>query len=122
MKANFSLTERFVPSFMDNATLLVNEQLIAVITMPDVQDVFAILDRLQAAGLKGEKDAKVTMEQATKIAAEAGQYVPKYVALENAEDFKIEDVVKYAPFFPLAAELLLEIVRFGQPSEDDAKN
>ncbi len=122
MKSGFSLKKRYVPDWNKNKELPVAEQLIATLSMPEVQDVFAILDRLQAAGFKGGSDKSVTMPQATQIAAEAGQYIPKYITLEGADDFNVADVVKYPPYFPLATELLFALVEFAQPNETDTKN
>lgn len=122
MKANFSLTKRYVPKFKDNDKLDGANQLVAVLKMPEVQDVFTILDRLSNMGFKAGESDKVDTTQAASIAKESEAYVIKYVTLENAEDFTIADVVKYSPFFPLATELLFALVEFAQPSEDDTKN
>jgi hypothetical protein len=122
MKAGFSLTKRFVPSFNGNKDLPTEQQLIAVLAMPEVQDVFAILERLSAAGFKAGEASSVSMSQATQIAKEAGQFIPKYVKLDNAEDFSVGDVIKYPPYFPLATELLFALVDFAQPNEADVKN
>lgn len=122
MKANFSLTKRFVPEWNGNRDLDGASQLVAVLSMPTVQDVFSILEKLSASGFKQGDNASLSMSQATQIAAEAGDYLPQYVVLENAEDFEMNDVIKYPPFFPLATELLFALVQFAQPSEADVKN
>jgi hypothetical protein len=59
------------------------------------------------------------MKRNTAIATEAGEYLPKYVKLEGAEDFSIDDVIKYPPYFALAVELLFALVSFAQPNEAD---
>lgn len=122
MKAGFSLTKRFVPTFLGNDKSDAAAQLVAVMKMPVVEDVFAILDRLSDAGFKKGESDQLGLAQATKIAAEAGQYIPKYIVLENAEDFTVDDVIKYPPYFPLATELLFALVNFAQPTEADVKN
>lgn len=123
MKAGFSLTKRFVPKWNGNADLDAAEQMVAVLKMPTVQDVFAIMDRLSAHGLVGKQDSDlVPLAKATQLAAEAGKYLPVYIELQNAEDFSIEDVTKYPPYFPLAVELLFALIAFAQPTEADVKN
>lgn len=122
MKSGFSLTKRYVPNWKGNDKLDAAQQLVAVLSMPNVNDLFSILDRLSAAGFTSGSDSKLSMEQATKIAKEAGQYVPVYVKLENAEDFSVSDVITFPPYFTLATELLFALVQFAQPSEDDQKN
>lgn len=122
MKAGFSLTKRYVPTFKGNDKLSAAEQMVAVLSMPEVGEVFQILDRLQAGGFESGDEKKLTMTQAISLVTEAGHLVPKYVKLENAEDFTIDDVVKFPPFFQLAAELMFALVDFAQPDEDDTKN
>jgi hypothetical protein len=123
MKAGFSLTKRFVPTFNGNASLNAADQLVAVLSMPVVEDIFAILERLSAAGVaKEDEPANISLARATNIAKEAGIYIPKYVKFENAEDFTVDDVIKYPPYFPLATELLFALVNFAQPNETDVKN
>lgn len=122
MKAGFSLTKRYVPKFKGNSELPGGEQMIAVLSMPEVQDLFSILDRLSAAGFKKGTNQDLSMSQATQIATEAGQYIPKYIKLENAEDFSVTDVIKFPPYFGLATELLFALVEFAQPNETDEKN
>lgn len=122
MKAGFSLTKRYVPKFKDNDKLPGEEQMIAVLSMPTVEDVFTILDRLNDAGFKGGDSASVSIQQSAKIAKEAGEYLPKYIKLDNAEDFTLEDAIKYPPFFALSTELLFALVNFAQPNETDTKN
>lgn len=123
MKANFSLTQTFVPSFNGNKDLPESAQLTATLKMPTVQDVFAILDAIQSSGVSQKADSdKLTMKQAAAIAKEAGSYIPKYVELKGNEDFSIDEVIQYPPFFALAAELLFALVQFAQPNETDVKN
>lgn len=122
MKTGLSLTKRFVPKFKGNQDLPVAEQLIATLSMPSVQDLFAILDRLSAAGFKSGEASGVSVSQAGKIAVEAGAYIPKYVKLEGNEDFSLDDIIKYPPYFPLAVDLLFALVDFAQPTEADVKN
>jgi hypothetical protein len=120
MKAGFSLTKRFVPKWHDNDKADAADQLVAVFSMPTISDVFTILDALQSSGAKDS--TKLDIQGATKIVQQAGNFLPQYVKLENAEDFSIEDVVKYPPYFPLANELLFALVAFAQPTDSDAKN
>ena len=122
MKAGFSLTKRYAPQFAGNKQLAAEQQLIATLKMPEVNDLFAILDRLQDAGFKQGNEGDLSLAQATQIAKEAGQYLPKYVTLENAEDFTIKDVISFPPYFGLAVELLFALVNFAQPTETDQKN
>lgn len=124
MKSGFSLTSRFVPEWNGNRELPEKDQLVAVLSMPTVQDVFAILDRFAANGVTGQVDTSVSlgMKRNTAIATEAGEYLPKYVKLEGAEDFSIDDATKYPPYFALAVELLFALVSFAQPKEADEKN
>lgn len=123
MKA-VSLTKKFVPTFKDNDKAEVNDQLVATMSMPTVEDVFAIADRLSASGVgEGKTDStSLTMARNTMIAKECGQYVPKYITLSGNEGFTVEDVVKYPPYFALAVELLFALVAFAQPNEADVKN
>jgi hypothetical protein len=122
MRAGFSFTKKFVPTFKGNDVLPEAEQLVAELSMPNTQDLFAVLDSLNRAGFKSGEASSLNIEQITQLAAEAGHYVPKYVKLTGAEDFSIEDVIKYPPFFNLATELLFALVKFAQPTEDDVKN
>ena len=128
MKANFSLEQRYVPKWKDNDKLAPDQQLVAKLKMPTVQDVFSILERFAANGVSGKIDTDAPdalalgMKRSTAIASEVGTYLPKYVELVNAEDFKIEDVIQYPPFFDLAVELLFALVSFAQPNEADEKN
>jgi hypothetical protein len=120
MKSGFSLKKKFVPVWKGNDKLNAADQFVAELSMPTVQDVFSILERLQANGVTGKTDsATVGFERATAIAAEAGSYLPKYVALTNAEDFSIADVIQYPPYFDLAIELLFALIAFSQPNEAD---
>lgn len=121
MKAGFSLTSRYVPDWNKNKSLPEKDQLVATLSMPTVQDVFSILDRFSANGVTGAVDTSVSlgMKRNTAIAAEAGEYLPKYVKLEGNEDFSVEDLVKYPPYFALAVELLFALVSYAQPNEAD---
>jgi hypothetical protein len=122
VKTNFSLKQLYTPEWNGNKTLPEKDQLVAVMSMPDVQDTFEIIERLQANGVTAQDSATVGFARARAIAAQAGEYIPKYMVLEGAENFSVEDVIKYPPYFNLAVELLFELVRFAQPSEDDTKN
>lgn len=123
MKSGFSLTKNFVPKWKGNDALNPADQFVAKLSMPTVQDVFSILDRLAANGISGKTDsASVGFERAQAIAAEAGSYLPKYVELVNAEDFSITDVISFPPYFDLAVELLFALIAFAQPGEADEKN
>jgi hypothetical protein len=94
MKAGFSLTKRFVPKWRDNDKADAADQLVAVFSMPTISDIFTILDAL--FNRPGAKDStKLQLGQANKIVKQAGNFLPQYVKLENAEDFTIEDVVKF---------------------------
>lgn len=120
MKSGFSLKKKFVPVWKGNDKLNAADQFVAELSMPTVQDVFSILERLQANGVNGKTDSsQVGFERASAIAVEAGQYLPKYVALTNAEDFSIGDVIQYPPYFDLAVELLFALIAFAQPNEAD---
>jgi hypothetical protein len=121
MKSGFSLTKRFVPTWNGNIDANAADQLVAVFNMPTIKDLFDIIDVLQTNGLT-DSDIKGKLEQNAKVANEAGTYLPKYVQLQNAEDFTIEDVVKYPPYFALAVELLFALIAYAQPGEGDAKN
>lgn len=123
MKAGFSLKEKYVPKWKGNDKARADEQLVAELSMPTVADLFDILERLQANGVQGEADStQVGMKRAGSIAREAGKYLPTYVKLINAEDFSIEDVITYPPYFDLAVELLFALVQYAQPNEADEKN
>lgn len=128
MKAGFSLTKRFVPTWADNDKLNGADQCVAVLSMPTTADVFDILERLRSSGVDGKVDDQEQkalgndIVRARTLLIEAGKYIPQYVKLENAEDFSIEDVVKYPPYYPLAVELLFALVKFSQPTEADTKN
>ncbi len=122
MKANVSLTKRYVPKWNGNDTANAADQLVAVLKMPVVADVFTILERLAALGFKAGEAEKVSLDQAARIAKEAGEFVPKYITLDNAEDFGVDDVITYLPYFALATELLFALVEFAQPTEADVKN
>ncbi len=120
MKSGFSLTKNYVPKWKDNDKSNAAEQLVATLSMPTVKDVFDILERLQANGVVGKADsANVGFQRASAIALEAGKYLPAYVKLVNAEDFSIEDVITYPPYFDLAVELLFALVQYAQPNEAD---
>jgi hypothetical protein len=122
MKANISLTKRFVPKWRENDKADVNEQLVATFQMPELGDVFDILDRLSALGVKNTDAANVSLDQSRIIAREAGHYIPKYVTLAGNDDFSVNDVISYLPFFGLAVELLFALVEYAQPTEADTKN
>jgi hypothetical protein len=121
MKSGFSLTQKFIPEWNDNKKA--SEPLVATLKMPTVQDLFTILERFQANGVDGKADsADVGLKRATSLALQAGEYLPKYVTLDNAEDFNINDVISFPPYFVLATELLFALVKFAQPDEADEKN
>lgn len=123
MKAGFSLEQRYVPTWNGNAELNAADQMVAVLKMPTVQDLFTVIDTLSRNGVGATEDsAKLGMARNTAIANEAGTYVTKYVTLQNAEDFTLEQVVTYPPYFGLAVELLFAIIKFAQPNEDEEKN
>lgn len=121
MKAGFSLVKKFVPKWNGNRDA--SEPLTVTMKMPEVGDVFSMLDVLKTQQVTTDADASsVGIERSRIIAKECGVYLPRYIELDNAEDFKIEDVVKYPPYFPLAIELLFELLAYAQPNEAEVKN
>lgn len=118
MKSGFSLTKSYTPKWNGNDQSAA--PLTVKLNMPNVEELFDILDKLATNGVEGSVDpTKLGLKRNTQIAREAGTYLTKYVTLDNAEDFSIEDVVTYPPYFPLAVELLFALIEFAQPSEAD---
>lgn len=118
MKSGFSLVKSFTPTWNGNDKSA--SPLTVTLKMPTVEDLFDILDKLNTNGVNGEVDpTKLGIKRNTQIAKEAGSLLPTYVVLDNAEDFTIEDAVKYPPYFPLVVELLFALIQFAQPSEAD---
>lgn len=122
MKAGFSLAKDFVPKWRDNDKANAADQLVVRLSMPSIQDVFTMLDVLNGLGVNGGDAKSVSLQSSITIAKEAGSYLPQYVKLLNADDFTIEDVIKFPPYFGLAVELLFALLDFAQPSEDETKN
>lgn len=125
MKA-FSLKKKYVPTFAENDKADVNDQLVVTMSMPTVQDVFSIAERMQKHGVSTEvttDNKTLSMDRNISIAQECGEFLPKYIELSSgAEGFAIQDVISYPPYFPLAVELLFALLAFAQPNEADAKN
>lgn len=118
MKSGFSLSKSFTPTWNGNDKT--DAPLTVTLKMPTVEDLFDILDKLNTNDVNGVVDpTKLGIKRNTQIAKEAGSLLPTYVTLNNAEDFTIEDAVKYPPYFPLVVELLFALISFAQPNEAD---
>ena len=132
MKVNFRKTVEFTPTWNGNADLPANEQLRFVLTPLDVGEALHIAALLSEAGHKGatndaaaleETKSRMSIDQTKGLVEACGAYVKPHVErMDNAENFEVEDVVKYMYFLPLAADDLLELVRISQPTETDVKN
>lgn len=124
MRLNFSKTATFIPTFNGNNALSEKDRLTATLTVMDMGDLIDLVDALQraAGGATVVDTSKINVEGTKALITSAAHFLPKYVALSGAEDFTMEDVVKYPAFFPLAQELLVELSRISSPTEQDVKN
>jgi hypothetical protein len=114
MKVNWSREVKFVPKWRGNDAST-EGHLVAVLKPMTLKDVLFLQDSIQEAK-RGD-----TLDNAALLKA-CGDYLPKYVTLQGAEDFTMEDVTQYAQFFDLAIELLMKVAEISQPNEADLKN
>lgn len=127
MKIEFSKSIAYTPKWNDNLKLADADQLKATLTpMP----LGVLLSCTEALSQNNVTKDELTTDGINKSNVEKmrgsidaiAEYLPKYVELQGAEGFTIQDVVGYARFGGLANELIGQLVTISSPNATDVKN
>lgn len=129
MKVKFSRDVVYVPEFNGNRELPPEEQMSVKLGVMDMLDYVDLAEALQVAtnGATEISSDKLNMGQIKALVKSSGEYIPKYASdLKGLEDengaVDVQALLKYPVYFPLAAEILLELVSVSTLSEADVKN
>lgn len=132
MKVKFSKKVTYIPTWNENSTLPVNEQVSVELCPMVTGDVMVLLDVFQSMADSEMVDGKLVLTSSNaqsikKLVESAGEFVPKYAKIFNLTDqdgseITAEEIIKYPYYMELASEILGELAVISMPSEEEAKN
>lgn len=124
MKVDWSKEVHFIPEWNENTTLPDNAQLKATFKLLDNGELQQVREEIKDAGFKEDENGKITVGEAQTpfIINSIKKYLPGHVTLTGNDNFKVEDVVAYPQFIPLAMELFFKLVNDSAPKANDVKN
>lgn len=124
----FSKSIRYVPEFQGNDKE--PNPFVAIITPLNMHKFFLVTEVYQRAGLSMQdklRAEEIPVDQMREIVETLSEQVVPHIRLEGATDqdgeaLTMQDVITYAPLYPLAQELYNVLLMKSAPSEDDEKN
>jgi hypothetical protein len=135
MKSNFSKTVPFTPEWNGNKDLPEKDQLRVTLKPMPLGDLLSCTEALSSGQLdeakvteakKKNTAVKFTKDDTAKMKVSIEtlqEYIPKFVTIDQgAEDFTLDEVVKYSQFSELANELIGKLVEISSPNKADIKN
>jgi len=127
MKASFTRSVQYVPTWNGNHQLPKKEQFTATLKPLNMADLLMLMDALQGLGVQNPDDLKNTnVEKFKGLMEQAGTLIPKYIEVSNLEDesgpVTAETLVEFPYYLELAAELLTQLASISLPDKDEEKN
>ena len=129
MKINFSRLVKFTPEFNNNKSLPEDQQIKFVLrsmSIGDFTESAAFIHKI-SRGNKEVSSDNLDVEQTLSIIKNVGRFVPQHVEeMKGLEDndglVGVPSLVSFLPFFPLASEVLLQLLSISAPNADDVGN
>ena len=122
MHIKFSKEVTYLPEFEGDRDLPPEDQITAKLQPMELGELLDLREAFTNAGFEQGSVEQMTSKQMRAVLSQAGFFIPKYAKLEGNANFTLDDIVRYAPFFGLAIELLFQLLSISSPNQDDEKN